>query len=82
MLECVASSTTCGALSASNASTQRSAQTHQRSPACKPANPNSGRGVDRSLPRAFENARNSAVISAHTVCTPVSSAPVSQQPVR
>jgi hypothetical protein len=42
----------------------------------------SGCGVDRSLPRALEQARNSAVTSTQTVCNPKSSGPVWQQPVR
>jgi hypothetical protein len=52
------------------------------SPGFSPTNPYSGRGVDRSLPRYFDNARNSAVITAQTVCMPRSSGPVSQQQLR
>ena len=47
----VLASTTFGAMPASSASTQRAAQRHQRSPGRRPGKPNSGRGVDRSLPR-------------------------------
>jgi hypothetical protein len=43
------------------------AQRHQRSPALKPGKPNSGLGVERSLPRDFENCRNAAVMTAQTV---------------
>jgi hypothetical protein len=57
-----------GALFATaTASCQRAAHKHQRSPGCKPGKPTSGTGVDKSLPRDFENARNSAVITAQTV---------------
>ena len=45
-------------------------QRHQRSPGTRPAKPYSGRGVDRSLPRYFDIARNSAVMIAQTVCNP------------
>ena len=78
----VAASTTGGATPAALASAHRLAHRHQRSPGRSPANPNSGRGVDRSLPASALNRRNSAVTTAHTVCTPMSSAPVSQHPVR
>ena len=64
------------------ASAHRSAQRHQRSPADSPANPYSGGGVDTSLPTHELKARNSSVISAQTVWTPASSAPVSQHPLR
>ena len=47
---CVAPSTTGGATPASCASSQRDAQTHQRSPGCRPSKPHSGRGVERSFP--------------------------------
>jgi cell division protease FtsH len=47
-----------------------------------PGKPNSGTGVDKSLPRDFENARNSAVMTAQTVWLPMSSWPVLQQPSR
>ncbi len=50
VLACVASSTTGGATPARSASTQRLAHRHHRSPGASPAKPNSGRGVDRSLP--------------------------------
>ena len=39
---CVAPSTTGGATPASSASSQRAAQTHQRSPGCRPSKPHSG----------------------------------------
>jgi len=39
---------------------------HQRSPGLRPGNANSGRGVERSLPRDLLNWRNSAVISEQT----------------
>jgi hypothetical protein len=61
---------------------QRVAHRHQRSPGCKPGKPISGTGVLRSLPRDLLNARNSFVISAQTKWAPMSSGPVSQQPVR
>ena len=64
------------------ASSHLAAQRHHRSPGLSPGNPNSGRGVDRSLPRSRENSRNSAVISAQTVCEPRSISPVLQQPSR
>jgi hypothetical protein len=38
--------------------------------------------VDKSLPRDFENARNSVVMTAQTVWLPTSSWPVLQQPSR
>jgi hypothetical protein len=44
--------------------------------------PNSGTGVERSLPLDLENARNAAVMTAQTVWLPTSSRPVSQQPSR
>src|SRR6516165_6254052 len=78
----VARSTTRGAWPASNASCQRGAQRHQRSPGLRPGNPNSGIGVERSLPRDLENARNGAVITVQTVWLPKSSREVSQQPSR
>jgi hypothetical protein len=61
---------------------QRGAHKHQRSPGFKPGKPNSGTGVDKSLPRDFENARNSVVMTAQTVWLPTSSWPVLQQPSR
>ena len=64
------------------ASSQRDAQTHQRSPGCSPSKPHSGRGVERSLPAARLKARNSSVITAQTVWLPRSSGPVAQQPSR
>src|SRR5262245_21340087 len=79
---CVARKTTRGACPASSASCQRGAQRHQRSPGLSPRNPNSGTGVDRSLPRDLENARNAAVMTAQTVWLPMSSRAVSQQPSR
>ena len=79
---CVASSTTRGAASASNASTHRSAQRHHWSPGTRPANPYWGIGVDRSLPARREKSRNSAVMTTQTAWTPTSSAPVSQHPLR
>ena len=71
-----------GAISFSCASSHRAAQRHQRSPGCKPGNPNSGLGVERSLPRDRENSRNSRVSRTHTVCDPKSSSLVLQQPSR
>ena len=38
--------------------------------------------MERSLPRERENSRKSAVITAQTVCEPVSRLSVSQQPLR
>ena len=61
-----------GAQSASKASSHRDAQRHQESPATRPGNLYSGRGVERSLPRPFEKRRNSLLIKAHTVCEPAS----------
>ena len=79
---CVAPSTTAGAQPAPCASSQRAAQTHQRSPGDSPGKPDSGRGVERSLPAMALNSRNSAVMTAHTVWLPTSSGPVAQQPSR
>src|SRR5216683_1314712 len=79
---CVAVSLTLGALPASNASFQRSAQRHQQSPGSRPGKPNSCTGVERSLPAARENARNAASTFVHTVCNPKSSVPVLQLPSR
>ena len=73
---CVARKTTRGAWPASSASCQRGAQRHQRSPGFRPRKPNSGIGVERSLPRDFENSRNGAVMTAQTVWLPMSSRPV------
>lgn len=64
---CVAASSTLGAWPASSASTQRGASRHQWSPGLSPGNAYSGIGVERSLPRDFEKARNAAVASMHTV---------------
>ena len=44
--------------------------------------PPPGCGVDRSLPRSAEKARNSAVMRAQMTCSPRSSGPVLQQPSR
>ena len=66
-LSCVARKTTRGAWFASNASCQRGAHRHQRSPGFSPGKPNSGSGVERSLPHDLENLRNSEVITAQTV---------------
>ena len=79
---CVAFRKTLGARPASWASSHRAAQRHQRSPSLRPGKPYSGCGVERSLPRAFENSRNAVVICAHTVCDPTSWTSVSQQPLR
>jgi hypothetical protein len=56
-----------GACPASNASCQRGGQRHQRSPALSPGKPNSGIGVERSLPRDFETLRNPSVMTTQTV---------------
>lgn len=77
-----ASSITGGANPASLASSHRAAHKHQRSPATKPSKPYSGRGVLKSFPCAWEKAKNSSVTCVHTVWLPMSSTPVSQQPVR
>jgi hypothetical protein len=53
-----------GAWPTSNASCQRGAQRHQRSPGFNPGKPKAGTGVERSLPRDFENWRNAEVITA------------------
>ncbi len=79
---CVARRTTRGAWPASNASCQRDAHKHQRSPGFRPGKPNSGIGVERSLPRDLEKSRNAAVITAQTVWQPMSSCPVLQHPSR
>src|SRR4029453_641737 len=63
----VARKTTRGAWFASNASCQRGAHRHQRSPGLRPGKPSSGTGVERSLPRDFEKSRNAALITAQTV---------------
>ena len=48
-----------------------------------PGNPDSGCGVDRSFPASLRKREEFAsVITAQTVCIPVSSGPVSQQPLR
>ena len=77
-----ASKITGGAKPASLASSQRAAHKHQRSPALNPPKSYSGRGVLKSLPRFTENAKNSSVTWQQTVWLPVSSGPVSQQPLR
>src|SRR6188472_798034 len=51
-------------------------------PAVAGFQPNSGIGVERSLPLDLENARNAADMTAQTVWLPMSSRPVSQQPSR
>src|SRR5271168_2658965 len=79
---CVARKTTRGARPACSASCHRGAHRHQRSPGFSPGKPNSGTGVDRSLPQDFEYSRNPAVMTAHTVWLPMSSRLVSQQPSR
>lgn len=77
---CVRFKNTLGAASLSNASSQRAAHRHQVSPGFRPGKPSAGLGVERSLPRYFEKAKNSASICAQTVCDPVSSVLVLQQP--
>src|SRR4029078_3573964 len=79
---CVAARTTLGACPASSASCHRGAHKHHLSHAVKPGKPNCRFGVDRSLPAAFENARNSAVRTTQTVCDPTSSGPVLPQQSR
>src|SRR5271169_1481572 len=79
---CVARKTTRGARLACSASCQRGAHRHQRSPGFSPGKPNSGTGVERSLPQDFENSRKPAVMTAHTVWLAMSSRLVSQQPSR
>src|ERR1700688_742305 len=78
----VARKTTRGARPACSASCHRGAHRHQRSPGFSPGKPNSGTGVERSLPQDFEYSRNPAVMTAHTVELPMSSLLVSQQPSR
>jgi len=63
----VARKTTRGAWLASNASCQRGAHKHPRSPGFSRGTPNSGIGVERSLPRDLEKSRNSEVITTQTV---------------
>jgi hypothetical protein len=79
---CVARKTTRGARPACSASCHRGAHRHQRSPVFSPGKPNSGTGVERSLPQDFEYSRNPAVMTAHTVWLPMSSRLLSQQPSR
>src|ERR1700674_323587 len=79
---CVARKTTRGARPACSASCHRGAHRHQRSPGLSPGKPNSGTGVERSLPQDFEYSRNPAVMTAHTVWLPMSSRLVSQHPSR
>jgi len=79
---CVARNTTCGARPACSASCHRGAHRHQRSPGFSPGKPNSGTGVERSLPQDFEYSRNPAVMTVHTVWLPMSSRLVSQHPSR
>src|ERR1700733_12727446 len=79
---CVARKTTRGARPACSASCHRGAHRHQRSSGLRPGKPNSGTGVERSLPQDFEYSRNPAVITAHTVWLPTSSRLVSQHPSR
>src|SRR3984957_6076404 len=79
---CVARKTTRGARPACSASCHRGAHRHQRSSGLSPGKPNSGTGVERSLPQDFEYSRNPAVMTAHTVWLPISSRLVSQQPSR
>ena len=64
---CVARNTSRGARPACSASCHRGAHRHQRSPGFSPGKPNSGTGVERSLPQDFEYSRNPAVMTAHTV---------------
>src|ERR1700722_18783652 len=78
----VARSTTRGACLASSASFQRGAQRHQRSPVFNPGKPESGSGVERSLPHNLENSRKASVTTTQTVWLPISWALVSQQPLR
>ena len=56
-----------GCFFASNASRQRGAHKHHRSPDFNPGKPNSGMGVERSLPRDLENSRKSEVNTTQTV---------------
>ena len=78
----VASRMTGGATPACQASSQRWAHRHQRSPGFSPANRSSGRGVLRSLPWAREKSRNAWVTLVQTTCCPASSLRVRQQPSR
>ena len=80
--ECVASRSTCGAIPASSASCQRVTHKHHLSPGLRPGKSHSGCGAIRSLPCSRENSRNSAVITAQTVCKPTSPGPVRQYPSR
>jgi branched-chain amino acid transport system ATP-binding protein len=59
----------------------RGAQRHQRSPGFRARKPNSGIGVERSLPRDLENSRNAAVMTAQTVWLPMSSRPCRSSPI-
>ena len=79
---CVASRNTGGATPASNASCQREAHRHQRSPGSEAGEPGSGHGVDRSLPlRLREVEELGSHLRAHDVHAGVST-PVVQQPSR
>ncbi len=73
---------TLGAHPAFLASSHLSAHKHHTSPGFNPGKLNSFLGVDRSLPLAFENVKNSSVIIAQTVWVPTSPSPVLQQPSR
>ena len=77
---CVEDSWTWGAQPSWWACKKRPAQRHQWSPGFRPGKPNSGCGVLRSFPRYFENAKNSAVITAQTVWLPLSSVQVLHDP--
>src|SRR6185437_15769060 len=82
VFSCVASSTTGQAAPACCTSSQRAAQTHQRSPGLRPLKPYCGMGVERSLPSALLAARKAASTTQQMVWTPRSSGPVLQQPSR
>ena len=78
----VLSSITFGATPASKACFHRNAHKHQRSPAFKPWNRYSGRGVMRSFPCLSEKSKNSCDTFAQITWLPRSCSSVLQQPSR
>ena len=79
---CVPSRNTGGAFPATNASFQREAHKHHRSPGCTPGKRNLGTGVLRSFPTDFVKSRNSAVACTQITCNPRSFSSVEQHPSR
>jgi hypothetical protein len=81
VLEFVEFITTSGATPLLCASFHLREQTHHLSFGFSPGN-EGGEGVIRLFPFDFVNSRNFFVITAQTVCVPVSSGPVLQNPSR